>query len=95
MHKIYSRHAPGHLRDHFNELVEAIVDGGPLPEFSHNGQEISVKRLCGLLWFSGDIVSGGYPFDDLREVIEAMGGKPPKMRTYGAFARSLAGVQRD
>ena len=89
MHNVSSCHTPGHLRDQFIELAEAVVEGGPLPKFSHYEQDISAKRLCGLLWFSGDIIPSGYPLDDIPEAMEAMGLKPPKLRTYGAYARSV------
>lgn len=84
---MYHNHAAGHLRDQFNELVEAVIRDQKPPKFEHNGERITPKRLCGLLWNSGDIIPGW--MDDLLCVLEKQRAKQPRMRTYGAFARAL------
>ncbi len=55
------RHAPGHLREQFVDVVFAYTHKQPLPVVEYNEEPISAKRLCGLLWNSGDQVLGGLP----------------------------------
>ena len=52
-------HAPGDLRDAFEELQEAYAasdDGGDVPGIEYRGREISGIELCGLLWNCSDIM---------------------------------------
>ena len=55
-------HAPGDLRDAFAEALEefeALKEGEPLPTVEVRDQEISLARLCGLLWNCTDIMPSG------------------------------------
>jgi len=48
-------HVGGHLRDPFCDYV----DSGELPEeTSHNGRDLTIRGLAGLLWNCTDIMPG-------------------------------------
>ena len=52
-------HAPGDLREAFEEALdawEAMGDQDPLPTVKLRGQDVSIVELCGLLWNCTDIM---------------------------------------
>jgi hypothetical protein len=88
MTKLRYGHAAGHVRDTFDEAVEAFIHwkpGTPEPlvdfEVNYEAQAIPISQVCRMLWNSTDILPGGL-FDRLSDL-------DMKRRTYGACARAM------
>jgi hypothetical protein len=82
-------HAPGDLRDAFEEAVEAVSDwpgGEPEPTVDLRGTNVPASTICGLLWNCNDAVPSS--------LIRGMQCLDPDFDrwTYAGAARSLKSV---
>jgi len=65
--RVYSGHAPGHVRDTFLAAIEEFDQWngeGPEPtvefEVNYEPRPITLSQACGLVWNCTDIVPGDY-----------------------------------
>lgn len=79
-------HAPGHLRDWFNELVNDECD-------DFNRPPLSLRRLCGLLWNCTDVMPSSLR-DEVRGQYDNWELYPEPM-TYAQGARMIRRSQSD
>lgn len=83
-------HAPGDLRDAFEEAIDAYEVwnvGEPEPSVELREQDVPISKVFGLLWNCSDILS-----NRLWDQIANLDGRGEiKRRTYGAAARWLKG----
>jgi hypothetical protein len=86
-------HALGDVREAFGDAVGAFAawqDGAPEPSIDVRGQSLTIRQVCGLLWNCSDIAPGML-FDEVCDLV-GFGDNPPRRRTYGCCARTLAGL---
>jgi hypothetical protein len=84
-------HSPGHIREQFIEVVEALTNGRPIPTELYGDAMLPASTLCGRLWNCSDIIPGDAIFDDLEQMLEWTYRLPvPKRRTFGAYARCVS-----
>jgi hypothetical protein len=88
MPSILHGHAPGHLRDPFNETMDAFLEweGGPEPmvtyEVHYVPRLITLSEACKLLSRCNDILGHTYS-SRMRDVLDV------RHQTYGAVARVM------
>jgi len=95
-------HAPGDVRDAFLEAVNEYANseaGSPEPVVELREQQVTLSKLCGLLWNCSDAMPGS----GWNQVCHVAGCEPhgpredeggPRRRTYGAVARWLKATIR-
>jgi SHS2 domain-containing protein len=96
MHKHYSGHAPGHVRDAALAAFEAFMDWDgedPEPtvevEIAYEARQISLTRAWEMVWNCTDIVPG-LMFDRLSDHLRRDLDQPPiQRRTNAACARAI------
>jgi hypothetical protein len=97
MKALRTGHAPGHVRETFENAIYVFHDwdDGPEPtveyEVHYVPRQITLSQACGLLWNCTDIMPG-HLFDWVSEAIEASGHPTPQRRTYAAVARAMLPV---
>jgi hypothetical protein len=84
-------HLPGHIRDTFEQAIDAYIDsepGAPPPlvryEIRYRERMISIAEACRLVWNCTDVLPGS-KFHQLRDCLR----EPPGSQTYAAAARAL------